>query len=61
MNLLVTVIFTMCLQPGASDYDWACVDFLNNCAADETGEIKHDKIKKCLIYFKKGEKYEEPK
>jgi hypothetical protein len=59
MEILLTVIFATCLQPGASDYDWSCVDFINNCAVGKAGKIEQEKVSECLNRWKDGEKYTE--
>lgn len=59
MNTLVVVIFAACLSPNTTDYDWECVDFMNNCAINKSGKAEEKKVEQCLERWKDGEKYGE--
>lgn len=54
-DLLVTIIASICIQPGGLDYDWKCVDKINNCAVELKTLVTKESIIKCV-----GE-YEETK
>ena len=50
MTSLILVIAAACSVGSgeSSDYDWNCVDKINNCAVDKKGKTSEELIKKCL-------------
>jgi hypothetical protein len=52
MDALVTVIFAICSNSDASDYDWDCVHYLNNCAIERSSKIEQKKIDECAKRWK---------
>lgn len=47
-DLLVTIIASLCIQPSGADYNWECVDQINNCAVELKTLITAESIKRCV-------------
>lgn len=51
-ELLASIIFAMCLSPSGDDYNWECVDKINNCAVELKTLITNESIQRCIEEYK---------
>lgn len=53
-ELLATIIATMCINSSGTDYDWKCIDQINNCAVELKTLATKESIKRCIEEYDKN-------
>lgn len=53
-DLLVTIIASLCINTSGTDYDWQCVDQINNCAVGLKTLVTEQSIKRCIEEYDKN-------